>query len=98
MNVLPGVSRESDGGHEVTDFGLSIKLKRQRSVHVGNGASRKSDIPNEVGVTFSDVQRAEGADGLMLSAFSEAVLPFLILSEDDAVGDVIRSLRRMSAP
>ena len=63
MNVLPGVSRESDGGHEVTDFGLSIKLKRQRSVHVGNGASRKSDIPNEVGVTFSDVQRAEGADG-----------------------------------
>ena len=34
----------------------------------------------------------------MLSAFSEAVLPFLILSEDDAVGDVIRSLRRMSAP
>ena len=63
MNVLPGVSRESDGGHEVTDFGLSIKLKRQRSVPVGNGASRKSDIPNEVGDTFSDVQRAEGADG-----------------------------------
>ena len=55
MNVLPGVSRESDGGHEVTDFGLSIKLKRQRSVPVGNGASRKSDIPNEVGATFSDV-------------------------------------------
>ncbi|OYP56478.1 hypothetical protein CIK99_09560 [Prevotella sp. P5-92] len=24
MNVLPGVSRESDGGHGVTDFGLSI--------------------------------------------------------------------------
>ena len=24
MNVLPGVSRESDGGHEMTDFGLSI--------------------------------------------------------------------------
>ena len=24
MNVLPGVSRESDGGHEVTDFGLSF--------------------------------------------------------------------------
>ena len=44
MNVLPGVSRESDGGHNVTDFGLSIKLKRQRSVPVGNGASRKSDI------------------------------------------------------
>ncbi len=63
MNVLPGVSRESDGGHEVTDFGLSIGLKRQRSVPVGNGASRKSDIPNEVGDTFSDVQRAEGADG-----------------------------------
>ena len=63
MNVLPGVSRESDGGHEVTDFGLSIELKRQRSVPVGNGASRKSDIPNEVGDTFSDVQRAEGADG-----------------------------------
>ena len=63
MNVLPGVSRESDGGHEVTDFGLSIKLKRQRSVPVGNGASRKSDIPNEVGDTFSDVQRADGADG-----------------------------------
>ena len=41
MNVLPGVSRESDGGHEVTDFGLSIELKRQRSVPVGNGASRK---------------------------------------------------------
>ena len=55
MNVLPGVSRESDGGHEVTDFCLSIKLKRQRSVPVGNGASRKSDIPNEVGATFSDV-------------------------------------------
>ena len=55
MNVLPGVSRESDGGHEVTDFGLSIELKRQRSVPVGNGASRKSDIPNEVGATFSDV-------------------------------------------
>ena len=34
----------------------------------------------------------------MLSAFSEAVLPFLILSEDDAVDDVIRSLRRMPAP
>ena len=63
MNVLPGVSRESDGGHEVTDFGLSIELKQQRSVPVGNGASRKSDIPNEVGDTFSDVQRAEGADG-----------------------------------
>ena len=63
MNVLPGVSRESDGGHVVTDFGLSIELKRQRSVPVGNGASRKSDIPNEVGDTFSDVQRAEGADG-----------------------------------
>ena len=63
MNVLPGVSRESDGGHEVTDFGLSIGLKRQRSVPVGNGASRKSDIPNEVGDTFSDVRRAEGADG-----------------------------------
>ena len=63
MNVLPGVSRESDGGHEVTDFGLSIELKRQRSVPVGNGASRKSDIPNEVGDTFSDVQRADGADG-----------------------------------
>ena len=63
MNVLPGVLRESDGGHEVTDFGLSIELKRQRSVPVGNGASRKSDIPNEVGDTFSDVQRAEGADG-----------------------------------
>ena len=63
MNVLPGVARESDGGHEVTDFGLSIGLKRQRSVPVGNGASRKSDIPNEVGDTFSDVQRAEGADG-----------------------------------
>ena len=61
--VLPGVSRESDGGHEVTDFGLSIELKQQRSVPVGNGASRKSDIPNEVGDTFSDVQRAEGADG-----------------------------------
>ena len=55
MNVLPGVSRESDGGHEVTDFGLSIELKQQRSVPVGNGASRKSDIPNEVGATFSDV-------------------------------------------
>ena len=55
MNVLPGVSRESDGGHEVTDFGLSIEHKRQRSVPVGNGASRKSDIPNEVGATFSDV-------------------------------------------
>ena len=63
MNVLPGVSRESDGGHEVTDFGLSIELKRQRSVHVWNGASRKSDIPNEVGDTFSDVQREGGADG-----------------------------------
>ena len=63
MNVLPGVSRESDGGHEVTDFGLSIELKQQRSVPVGNGASRKSDIPNEVGDTFSDVQRVEGADG-----------------------------------
>lgn len=56
MNVLPGVSRESDGGHEVTDFGLSIELKRQWSVPVGNGASRNSDIPNEVGDTFSDVQ------------------------------------------
>ena len=33
----------------------------------------------------------------MLSAFSEAVLPFLILSEDVAGSDVIRSLRRMSA-
>ena len=63
MNVLQGVSRESDGGHGVTDFGLSIELKRQWSVPVGNGASRKSDIPNEVGDTFSDVQRAEGADG-----------------------------------
>ena len=63
MNVLPGVLRESDDGHEVTGFGLSIGLKRQRSVPVGNGASRKSDIPNEVGDTFSDVQRAEGADG-----------------------------------
>ena len=55
MNVLPGVSRESDGGHEVTDFGLSIELKQQRSVPGGSGASRKSDIPNEVGATFSDV-------------------------------------------
>ena len=55
MNVLPGVLRESDDGHEVTGFGLSIGLKRQRSVPVGNGASRKSDIPNEVGATFSDV-------------------------------------------
>ena len=63
MNVLPGVPRESDGCHEVTDFGLSIELKRQRSVPLGNGASRKSVIPNEVGDTFSDVQRAEGADG-----------------------------------
>ena len=63
MNVLPGVSRESDGGHGVTDFGLSIELKRQWSVPIGNGASRKSDIPNEVGDSFSDVQRAEGADG-----------------------------------
>ena len=53
--VLPGVSRESDGGHGVTDFGLSIELKRQRSVPEGSGASRKSDIPNEVGATFSDV-------------------------------------------
>ena len=63
MNVLPGVLRESDDGHEVTGFGLSIGLKRQRSVTVGSGASRKSDIPNEVGDSFSDVQRAEGADG-----------------------------------
>ena len=63
MNVLPGVPRESDGCHEVTDFGLSIELKRQRSVPLENGASRKSVIPNEVGDTFSDVQRAEGADG-----------------------------------
>ena len=55
MNVLPGVSRESDGCHVVTDFGLSIELKQLRSVPVGNGASRKSDIPNEVGATFSDV-------------------------------------------
>ena len=55
MNVLPGVSRESDGSHEVTDFGLSIELKQLRSVPVENGASRKSDIPNEVGATFSDV-------------------------------------------
>ena len=55
MNVLPGVSRESDGCHVVTDFGLSIELKQQRSVPGGSGASRKSDIPNEVGATFSDV-------------------------------------------
>ena len=55
MHVLLGVSRESDGGHEVTDFGLSIEFKRQRSVPGGSGASRKSDIPNEVGATFSDV-------------------------------------------
>ena len=39
MNVLLGVSRESDGGHEVTDFGLSIEFKRQRSVPGGSGAS-----------------------------------------------------------
>ena len=56
MNVLPGVWRESDGCHVVTDFGLSIELKQQRSVPGGSGASRKSDIPNEVGATFSDVQ------------------------------------------
>ena len=35
----------------------------RESVPVGSGASRKSDIPNEVGDSFSDVQRAEGADG-----------------------------------
>lgn len=29
--------------------------------------------------------------------FSGSLLPLLTLSEDDAVGDVIRSLRRMSA-
>lgn len=33
----------------------------------------------------------------MLSAFPEALLPLLIVSEDVAGGDVIRSLRRMSA-
>ena len=33
----------------------------------------------------------------MLSAFPEAMLPLLIVSEDVAGGDVIRSLRRMSA-
>ena len=33
----------------------------------------------------------------MLSAFPEALLPLLIVSDDVAGGDVIRSLRRMSA-
>ena len=33
----------------------------------------------------------------MLSAFPEALLPLLIVSEDVAGGDVIRSLWRMSA-
>ena len=63
----------------------------------GSGASRKSDIPNEVGATFSDVCVSGRCRRLMLSAFPEALLPLLMVSEDVAGGDVIRSLRRMSA-